>query len=192
MKHRKLLAILIFIAGVLLLVIPAYLFITSNKTVFTSDKTSINEPETAITRTVLLEEKNNPYQITMTVNFDIKNNPKQSENHLLSYIASLANSKGETIEQKSSNYTYLGNDTGGKSETITLFIQKSLPTDTYAISIVIQPDKTKDSAIKLNSFSYQIKSNILGVHPAFPVAGLLLLPIAYLILPKKPKQPVTP
>lgn len=189
MKHRRLIASIGFFLGLLLILIPAYFYFTTNKTVFSSDKTVINDPQTSVSRTVLLDGKNSPYQVMLQVSFQISNPPKNADHHLFSYIASLQNSKGETVEQKSSTYKYISDmkTTGNQSDTITLFNFKTLPSDTYAISITLQPNPTKDAAITLTSFTYVVKSNVMSLSFYFPLAGLLLLVTAYFLFPRASK-----
>ncbi len=194
MKHRKLIASIVFFLGILLVLISGYLYLTTNKTVFSSDKTAINDPQTSVSRTVLLDGKNSPYQVTLQLSFDISAPPKIAENHLFSYTASLQNSKGETVEQKSSTYKYISDlkTTGSQSDTITLFNFKTLPTDTYAIAITIQPNPTKDTSIKLTSFTYVVRSNVLSLSLFYPLAGILFLGVGYVLFPRKPKSSPLP
>jgi ABC-type antimicrobial peptide transport system permease subunit len=182
---RKIVALAGIIIGLLLLLGSGYLYLISNKRIFSSDKTTINEPQTSVTRTIRLEQDRNPYQITMHIAFEIPESHQQNKTNLFAYTTTFSNSKNEIVEQKSSTYNYVTAKAGKQSDTITIFTLKDLPTDTYAVTIAVQPDRGKDPAIKLNNFSFEIKEKIMNIHPLIPTLGAVIALISYFILPKK-------
>lgn len=189
---RRVFSILGLIIGLSLIAASIYFYFFSGKTVLSSDDVVIETPETAVRRTIQLEEKDNPFKVFLNVSYDVENEPKNDEYPLFSYHAALENRSGQLIQEKSSSYTHRvrrGDDeeepTGKKEDTITLLTMSDIPTDTYALSLVIQPNESLDPTIKLQEFSYQIKSNVTIVHPALPLAGAVLSLVSLIFLPRK-------
>ncbi len=182
---RKTIALAGIGIGLLLLFGSGYFYFTSNKRIFSSDKTTISDPQTSVTRTIRLEQERNPYQITMHIVFEVPESHQQNKTNLFAYTTTFSNSRNEIVEQKSSTYNYNTNKTGKQADTITIFTLKDLPTDTYAVTIAVQPDKGKDPTIKLNNFSFEIKEKIMHIHPLIPTIGAVIALVSYLILPKK-------
>ncbi len=192
---RKLFSILGIVIGALLLLGSAYFYFFSEKTVYSSDNLKVNAPETSVTKTIHLKESGNPYKVYLHITFKVKEEPKENEYNLLSYGATFLNGKSQIVEQTSSSYNYrvdrgenVDNPKGEHTDTITLFSLSDIPTDTYALSIVINPNPLINKTAEVERFEYEIKSNVIFVHPAFPIIGLLLIVISYIFLPKAKKQ----
>lgn len=188
---RKIMTVLGLILGVALILSSVYFYFFSGKTLFSSDTIEINAPETTTTRMLDLKESGNPYKITMDVTYNIARDTGANEYRLFQYTTALLNDRKEVIEQNSSSYTYrvdrgedAENPVGDKSNTITLLSLKDVPTDTYAISIIITPNVALDRVISLRNFSYAVKSNVIPVHPALPITGVILVIVSYAFLPR--------
>jgi hypothetical protein len=192
---RKLFSIIGIIIGISLLLGSAYLYFSSGKTVFSSDNLKVNAPETSVTKTIQLKESGNPYKIYLHVTFNLKEMPKENELTLLSYGATFLNGKSQIIEQTSSSYNYrvdrsenADDPKGEHTDTITLFSLSDITTDSYALSIVINPNQLTNNTAEVERFKYEIKSNVIFVHPAFPILGLIVTAVSYFLFPKSKKQ----
>lgn len=176
--------------GLGLLLVSTYLYLFTGKIVFSSESMKINAPETSVLKQIALKETDNPYQILLHVNYQVVKEASKHEEILFSYRTTLRNGKNEVIEHKSSSYNYYVQKEreknkkviGNKSDTITLFTLKDLPTDTYSLSIEISPTEEANSPIILDSFSYAIRKNILSLSPIVPLVGILITGVSYLFL----------
>ncbi len=191
---RKKLPFLIgLVIGVSIIVISAYFYFFTEKAIYSSSETAIDTPSTSVTRTITFKENESPHNVYLEVKYDINNT--QDEIRLLSYNAILTDVRGEIVEKKSSSLNHIKTQTNNTQEsnakekrTINLFKLKTLPSGNYALSLEIIPEQDLSDSVKLNSFSYAVKSESVDLNPILPLSGIVITIISLYLLVRKNKS----